>query len=99
MRFSLFGVALAAVACAAPRTPAPTAPVPAALPPTPQALAAGAPSSPMLPRVPLVVGPLALKVVYPTSNALIQSRDSNFIFGSTGNWVFATSAGKRARKD
>ena len=85
MRFPLFGLALIAVACAGPRTPAPTSPVPAAQPPTPQALAAGAPSSPVLPPVPLVIGPLVLKVVYPTSNALIQSRDSNFIFGSTGN--------------
>ena len=88
MRFPLFGVALVTLACAGPRTPATTAPAPASPPPpppTPQALAAGAPSSPLLPRVPLVVGPLALKVVYPASNALIQSRDSNFIFGSTGN--------------
>ncbi|HEX2778555.1 MAG TPA: N-acetylmuramoyl-L-alanine amidase, partial [Gemmatimonadaceae bacterium] len=28
---------------------------------------------------------LAPRVVYPTANALIQSRDSNFIFGSVGN--------------
>ena len=38
-----------------------------------------------LPPVPLVVGELAPKVVYPLPNQLIQSRDSNFIFGSVGN--------------
>ena len=35
--------------------------------------------------MPLVVGSLTPRVVYPAANALIQSRDSNFIFGSTGN--------------
>jgi N-acetylmuramoyl-L-alanine amidase len=32
-----------------------------------------------------VIGPLAIKVIYPTENQLIQSKDSNFIFGSVGN--------------
>ncbi|HEX6533874.1 MAG TPA: N-acetylmuramoyl-L-alanine amidase [Gemmatimonadaceae bacterium] len=40
---------------------------------------------PALPPVPLVLGPLAPKVIYPSENQLIQSRDSNFIFGSVGN--------------
>lgn len=53
--------------------------------PSPEALAAGAPSSPMLPPVPLVTGPLAPRVTYPVANAVLQSRDSNFIFGSMGN--------------
>ena len=35
--------------------------------------------------MPLVTGPLAIKVVYPPANHLIQSRDSNFVFGSLGN--------------
>ena len=48
-------------------------------PPSPPA------SSPHLPPIPLVEGPLALKIVYPDSGALIASRDSNFIFGSVGN--------------
>jgi N-acetylmuramoyl-L-alanine amidase len=39
----------------------------------------------VLPPVPLVVGALAPKVVYPRADALIQSRDSNFILGSVGN--------------
>ena len=38
-----------------------------------------------LPSVPLVTGALAPTVVYPSSNQLIQSADSNFIFGSVGN--------------
>lgn len=75
---------LVLAACGAPLTPLATAPSPApAL--SPEALAAGARSSPALPAVPLVTGPLVARVVYPTANALIQSRDSNFIFGSVGN--------------
>ncbi|MGH7720751.1 MAG: N-acetylmuramoyl-L-alanine amidase, partial [Gemmatimonadaceae bacterium] len=35
--------------------------------------------------MPLVEGPLASRVTYPASGALIASRDSNFIFGSVGN--------------
>ncbi len=43
------------------------------------------PETPALPPIPLVEGPLATRVVYPSPNQLIQSRDSNFIFGSVGN--------------
>ena len=42
-------------------------------------------AAPSLPPVPFVNGPLVARVVYPTANAVIQSRDSNFIFGSVGN--------------
>jgi len=35
--------------------------------------------------MPLVQGPLAIKVMYPPAQHLIESRDSNFIFGSIGN--------------
>src|SRR5918912_45823 len=42
-------------------------------------------TAPPLPPVPLVQGPLAPKVVYPVAGSLVQSRDSNFIFGSVGN--------------
>jgi N-acetylmuramoyl-L-alanine amidase len=35
--------------------------------------------------MPTVEGPLAIKVVYPPAQHLIESRDSNFIFGSIGN--------------
>jgi N-acetylmuramoyl-L-alanine amidase len=42
-------------------------------------------ANPVLPPVPHVAGPLAIKVIYPTANQTIQSKDSNFIFGSVGN--------------
>jgi len=69
--------ALVLAACAS----APVAPA-AAPAPAPTAAPAAAPS---LPAVPLVTGRLALKVVYPPSEHLIESRDSNFVFGSVGN--------------
>ena len=44
-----------------------------------------APDSPaVLPPIPSVVGPIALRVVYPPDGAAITARDSNFIFGSVG---------------
>ena len=47
---------------------------------------ASAPSVPAgLPAVPLVDGPLAIRVVYPPAGATIQARDSNFIFGTVGS--------------
>ena len=87
MRSQLLAALAVLVACT-PRAPASApvpSPAPAASAPTPEALANGAPSSPVLPPVPLVTGALAPKVVYPTPNAVIQARDSNFIFGSVGN--------------
>ena len=41
--------------------------------------------NPTLPPVPHVTGPLAIKVIYPPAGQVIQSRDSNFVFGSVGN--------------
>jgi N-acetylmuramoyl-L-alanine amidase len=41
--------------------------------------------APPLPAVPLVVGPLEPRVIYPGANQAIGVRDSNFIFGSVGN--------------
>lgn len=38
-----------------------------------------------LPPIPLVLGALAPRVVYPPAGATIAARDSNFIFGSVGN--------------
>ena len=38
-----------------------------------------------LPPVPLVDGSLAVRVVYPPANAVVQARDSNFIFGTVGS--------------
>ena len=68
-RWVLFCGVLAGAACAPPSRPAAT----------PAAVAA-----PALPAVPLVDGPLAVRVVYPPAGALVQARDSNFIFGSIG---------------
>ena len=49
---------------------------------TPSAAVAAVPT---LPPVPLVDGPLVVRVVYPPAGATIQSRDSNFIFGTVGS--------------
>lgn len=74
---------LACVACGGPGpTPAPV--------PSPAAAPAAAPpprrTAPLpLPPIPLVDGPLDVKVVYPTPNQQVSSRDSNFIFGSIGS--------------
>ena len=38
-----------------------------------------------LPPVPDVDGPLAIRVQYPRADAVVTSRDSNFIFGSIGS--------------
>ena len=95
----LTGVELAvlalAMACgkAPPSTASTPEPLPRHAPPSqaPPAVndavarAALPPSNPNLPPVPSVTGPLDIKVVYPTRNAIIASRDSNFIFGSVGN--------------
>ena len=70
------GVALVIVAAAcAPRQPAPP-PSPAATPVT---------AKPTLPPVPLVEGPLRIHVQYPAANALVEARDSSFLFGNVGN--------------
>jgi N-acetylmuramoyl-L-alanine amidase len=69
---SLAAIVVVASAC---RPPAPS-PAPAPV---------KASTAPSLPPVPFVNGPLVPRVVYPTANAVIQSRDSNFIFGSVGN--------------
>jgi N-acetylmuramoyl-L-alanine amidase len=42
------------------------------------------PSSAALPQVPRRTGPLNIQVVYPTTDASLQFRDSTFIFGSVG---------------
>ncbi len=88
---------LAALGAACSRTPAP-APAPVPRPAVHRAprtrseparesvdRAALPPSNPSLPAVPAVDGSLAIRVVYPTRNALVASRDSNFIFGTIGS--------------
>jgi len=81
-------------ACAS--APATTVPEPETTPEAPAAAPAPEPAppterapvpyvNPVLPPIPHVTGPLEIKVVYPPANQLIQSKDSNFIFGSVGN--------------
>jgi N-acetylmuramoyl-L-alanine amidase len=53
--------------------------------PPPSRPPAPAAAAPAFPPVPRVEGPLAIRVVYPPANALVASRDSNFIFGSVGH--------------
>jgi N-acetylmuramoyl-L-alanine amidase len=70
------GAAVLLGACAS-ATGAPATPTPSPV--------AGSSSSPALPPIPLTTGPLAIRVVYPPSEHLIESRDSNFVLGSVGN--------------
>src|SRR5919109_4704306 len=74
------GVALLIVltACASRRPPASTAP------PIEPMTSTSAPEA-RLPPIPLVQGPLAIHVQYPPANALVDARDSSFIFGHVGN--------------
>jgi N-acetylmuramoyl-L-alanine amidase len=82
VRAAVLAASLAACAPRAPAVPAPT-PVPAApVVITPAPLPA---ANSNLPPVPHVTGPIEIKVVYPPAGQLIQSKDSNFIFGSVGN--------------
>jgi N-acetylmuramoyl-L-alanine amidase len=81
MRFAPPLLAVALLAACTPSAPG-TSPSPNANAP---ANAGGAMPNPALPPIPLVTGALAPRVVYPDENQLIQSRDSNFIFGSLGN--------------
>ena len=48
------------------------------------AAAPASPSGSPLPPIPKVVGPLAITVVYPKAEAVVMSRDSNFVLGSIG---------------
>jgi N-acetylmuramoyl-L-alanine amidase len=52
-------------------------------PPAPERPAPGGPVP--IPAIPAVDGALRLDVAYPSENAAIAVRDSNFIFGSTGS--------------
>ncbi len=70
-----------AAACA-PRPTAPVAPKRVAAPP--HAPADSAATSTALPPVPSVHGALDLRVIYPPPDALVEVRDSSFLFGSAG---------------
>jgi N-acetylmuramoyl-L-alanine amidase len=76
---ALLGVASFSVSCAGP-APAPITPSPGA-----RAPAESLPPSPELPAVAPVRGPLALRVVYPPPDAVLQVRDSSFLFGTAGS--------------
>ncbi|HUQ80337.1 MAG TPA: N-acetylmuramoyl-L-alanine amidase [Gemmatimonadaceae bacterium] len=73
VHFGLACTVAATSACA--RSRAPGLPAPASV----------AGNAIALPPVPLVDGPLAVRIVYPPANSTIQSRDSNFIFGTVGS--------------
>lgn len=74
-------LALVVGACATTKKPsAPPAPAPSGAPPLRES-----PGEANLPPVPLVTGALSIDVVYPKENQLLQTRDSNFVFGSVGN--------------
>ncbi len=60
------------------------APPPSVPEPETRALGAAPAIVPGLPPVPRVRGPLALSVAYPPPGALVQVRDSSFLFGSAG---------------
>jgi N-acetylmuramoyl-L-alanine amidase len=50
---------------------------------TPPAATTPSPA-PALPPIPSVTGPIALRVQYPSANALVAARESTFIFGTVG---------------
>jgi N-acetylmuramoyl-L-alanine amidase len=102
---NLFGfLALTGILSACASAPATTIPTPetgpeAAPAPAPAPAVTPAPTekapvpyvNPALPPVPHVTGPIEIKVIYPPANQLIQSKDSNFIFGHIGNGDAALS--------
>ena len=82
----ILAIAIAALGAAcAPRRPAAPPPTPVAALPVPIAPAPVPAANPGLPPVPHMTGPLEIQVVYPPAGQLIQSKDSNFIFGSVGS--------------
>ena len=88
IRLTAGAVALAsgllAGACAHHPAPESAAPAPETPAPEVPALGAAPPPAPALPPVPRVQGPLDLRVTYPPRDALLQVRDSSFLFGSAG---------------
>jgi N-acetylmuramoyl-L-alanine amidase len=90
MQRQIFGILLIAAACSrtAPpvSSPAPAAQAPAVQPATPAVRSQQLPAlNEALPPIPLVTGPLAIKVVYPAEGAAMANRDSNYMIGSLGN--------------
>jgi N-acetylmuramoyl-L-alanine amidase len=78
-RRALAALAPVAVACGGPASP-PVAPVPST-----RILAESLPPSRSLPPVAPVHGPLVIRVAYPAPDAVLQIRDSSFLFGTAGS--------------
>ena len=78
--------AFVAAACA----PGPAVRIPLPPPVTPPSMGEDSTSA-RIPPIPRVVGPLAIRVVYPSEGQQIAARDSNFIFGSVGSGDAALS--------
>lgn len=53
--------------------------------PAPERQGAELPAPAELPPIPMVTGPINVRVVYPQEGQVIQARDSNFILGSVGS--------------
>lgn len=65
-------------------TPVPSADVPTVATPTTRPPQLPAPAE-GLPPIPMVNGPLAIRVIYPAEGAPMSARDSNYMIGSVGN--------------
>jgi len=76
---ALIGAGLAVAACGGRGGPS-AVPVPAD-----RILSESLPPSRLLPPVPSVRGPLLLRVAYPAPDAVLEIRDSSFLFGTAGN--------------
>src|SRR5437870_3383667 len=93
MRTARSAIVLLVAACQSAPSPRPPAPAPTAAsaevfakPAAPTFERGITPRpAPPLPPVPVIEGPVALKLVFPERNQSITVRDSNFIFGSVGN--------------
>ena len=79
---SALALLLGLAACA--RSPGPPAAAPSAADLRPAGVPDSAPPAAMLPAVPPVKGPLAIRVVYPPPDAVVRARDSSFLLGSVG---------------
>src|SRR5688572_3538336 len=81
----LAALAAATGLAACSRAPAPpsAAPPAADLRPVPAGADTTPPAS-ALPSVPPARGPLQIRVVYPTSDAVVRAKDSSFLLGSVG---------------
>jgi N-acetylmuramoyl-L-alanine amidase len=90
--FRILSIAVVTASCHTTPAPSPSQPsvvkvTPPPSPPTVGSFERGITprQAPPLPAIPMVEGPLAPKLVYPGPNEQINTRDSNFIFGSVGN--------------